>query len=306
MARIDEHIGSPDRHQRILAANLVTLVRRSCQVAPNFLNLGQDHDPAVRVEIANLLKVSNFDRIVFESILTVLSEDPSDDVRIAAALVYGDVAPHYYEPYLKLLVDRITMEAALSGFVSVAQYSGFAPLATAFCTATELFPKHCANILLAFAPLADPRDLEFVFRTSWLLRHCSTFVKHLFEFSQCFDSKRRVLSFFKLKRVRSDKERLQDAHQCALFVPDLGAELLGVALTFAQNESPDVQAAALPILTAICRNDPAVIEQIKRLARLEESDEMLPGLTEPPWIHDRLAEGLRYALEPLRSRTLAV
>jgi hypothetical protein len=258
---------SDDPSIRILSANVITLVRRNAQVASAFIALAEDHDPLVRWEIVNLLKVANFENSVFETILRILSEDASDDIRRGIAAIYGDVAPHDYEPYAKLLQDRVTMAAALQAFLPVAEYSGFAAVFAPFCVAIGVYPKSCARILVELARVPRPRDPEHLLRAGRLLKHCSTFVKRLFIFSEAFESKRSFLSFFKVEKMRTPRERVLYARQCVLFAPAVGSELLATALAFAHDEFEEVRASAAPIILAICRADPAVVEEARQVIR---------------------------------------
>jgi hypothetical protein len=259
---------SVDPSVRILSANVITLVRRNTQVAPAFIALAQDADQDVRLEVVNLLKVANFENSVFESILRIFSEDPSETIRRAIAVIYGDVAPHDYEPYSRLLQDRVTMEAALKSFRPIAEYSGFAAVFAPFCVAIAVYPKACARILIELARVPDPRNPELLLRAARLLKRCSTFVKRLFTFSEAFESKRPFLSFFKVEKMRTPHEKILSARQCVLFVPALGSELLGTAFAFAHDECEEVREASYPILMAICRADPSVGEEVKQVIRL--------------------------------------
>jgi hypothetical protein len=280
ISRIEEMCVSPDPFVRILSANVITLVRCSAQVAPAFTALAQDADCHVRLEVVNLLKVANFENSVFEAILRVLSDDSSDEIRQALAAIYGDVAPHDYEPYSRLLQDRVTMESALKGFLPIAEYSGFAVVFTPFCVAIGVYPKTCARILVELAQVPDPRNPELLLRAGRLLRHCPTFVNRLFTFSAAFESKRSFLSFFKVEKMKTYQERVFYAKQCLLFVPALGSKLLGTALAFAHDEFEEVRAAASPILVAICRADPSVVEEVRQVIR-PQTIHMSPSMALP-------------------------
>jgi hypothetical protein len=45
------------------------------------------------------------------------------------------------------------------------------------------------------------------------------------------------------------------------------SELIGSALAFTYDQSPEVQSALIPILIALCKCDPSAIEPIARLAK---------------------------------------
>jgi hypothetical protein len=252
---------------RVLAANTATLIRNHRLVGAHFQVLARDNDSWVRYQVVGLLRSCHFEGRLVEAVLTNAAVDPSEDVRRAAATVIGDVAPLLVDTFVDLLENPATMESALDSCVSVARYAGFESIAAGFRRASRDYPKKCARVLLELASAVDPGEHVLLFRAALLLRHCPTLIKKLHELSEVFETKRPFLRFFRAERMTSSAERLLYAKQCVLFVDSLGADLLGIALIFAHDESAAVRLQATEILIKLCRQDITVSEPIGSLVK---------------------------------------
>jgi hypothetical protein len=271
MVELIERFGSATTPQsRILAANLIPLVRKAGRVTIFWRQLADDPDQKVRLEIIKKLPDCHFNCGDIESILNHAGESEDDEIRRTVALVVGTTAPQMINLYLKLLRHRPTMESALESLKLVCENSGFEILFRPFRDAIEFYPEKCTRILLQLVPIADPKDHMWLYKAARRLRHCHEFIKLLHFFSRFFDVKRPFLKFFKVSRMNNWKERLLYAEQCVHFVDCFGDDLLVPAFAFAHDEAECVRAQAVEILVEIYRNNP-------------ECGQAMTSLLKSPW-----------------------
>ena len=100
---ISDFSASTDFRLRVMAVQVITLVRKHSRVSAVFKALSLDRIVNVRVSVVGALPNCNFDAPLIEYVLTNATRDFSFHVRNAAASVFGSVAPKLVGPYLELL-----------------------------------------------------------------------------------------------------------------------------------------------------------------------------------------------------------
>lgn len=205
---------------RILAAILISLVRRNSRILSQFQTLVSDPSPDVRVTIVKTLPNYTFREQLIESTLNSATEDESDLVRNAAASVFGFLTPHLIEPYLTLLLNPKTTVSALSCFQQMVCYSEFSVFYLSFVEVIKNFPKEAAKSLLQIAPIVDPCEHRYLYKCAKMLRNEPTFVESFYQFTRCFYNKKRFLVFFDHKKMNKSTIKLYEK-QWEYFMKDL-------------------------------------------------------------------------------------
>lgn len=252
---IDRNYASRDYRLRILAANLITLVRANSRVVLPFKVLSVDKVPQVRCAVLRSLVNSTFDSQLVESLMQNAVKDNSVIVRQVAAENFGIVAPHLLDEYLELLNNKSTTEYALRSFASVVNYHDFTSLFEDFNELIPMYPKLCASALIQMSTIVSDDEHRLLFRCAKLLRYEESFITNLHVFSSPFSNKEPFLEFFNADYFCDAGITFLYAEQCLLFVPDLGTKLFGVALIFADDSSTDVQDISVSIFTEMCKYD---------------------------------------------------
>ena len=264
---INRFSSSPDVSLRLLATNSIALVRSQSRVLEIFKTLASDCASIVRAGAVLALPDSTFDNETVNSIVMNACHDPSQEVRNAAASVIGSVAPDMTEPYESLLRDPETMMNALNSFSAMVEYSGLDPLFLAFTAAAHVYPEKCAMALIECSHIPGVADDGLLFRLAKRLRHVSTLISHLYDFSRHFQRRDEFLKMFRVDRMRKPGERLLYAEQAALFASEFGSKMTGIALDFARDEAVEVREASVKVLVALFLSDPTTAEAISGLAR---------------------------------------
>lgn len=205
---------------RILAAILISLVRRNSRILSQFQMLVSDPSPEVRVTIVKSLPNYTFKEHLIESTLNFATNDESNLVRNAAASVFGILTPHLIEPYLVLLLDPETTVSALSCFQQMVSYSEFSIFYRSFIEVIKNFPKESSKSLLQIAPIVDPCEHRYLYKCAKMLRNEPTFVESFYQFTRCFYNKKKFLVFFDPKKMNNDTIKLYEK-QWEFFMKDL-------------------------------------------------------------------------------------
>ena len=255
---------SPDFRLRILAVLVIMLVRSQSRVAMAFKSLALDRVPNVRSTAISALRNCNFDSFLVEYVLTNAARDFSFHVRNETASVIGFVAPKLVGPYLELLENSSTMERALDSLSLVVEENGLECLFNSLIRAIRAYPDKCAQLIVdcAVTGKIDASEHRLLFRLAKLLKHVPEFVVRLYQFSEVFEAKRRFLKFFTISRMRSMTEKVLYSQQAALFVKDLGSEMLPVAVGFARDDAACVRNESVKIFVALYDQDERMAERI--------------------------------------------
>lgn len=263
---VSEFIQSSDFRLRILAVNLVTLVRRITRVDDAFQTLSIDVNPAVRVAVINALPNCNFNGSLVDSILSRAVRDSCEQVRDSAASVIGSVAPHLCDIYIELLTAKSSMSRALDSFPAMVESSGFQKFVAAFSSAISEYPEKCSQQLIACAPAVDQCEHRALYKCGKSFRHIHHFISNLHAFSRSFENKRIFLRFFNVSRMSNWRERLLYAQQAVLFVKDLGADMFDIAVDFSKDDVASVRTESVRIFVELYQTNPTLAERISSLS----------------------------------------
>ena len=259
---ISDFSASTDFRLRVMAVQVITLVRKHSRVSAVFKALSLDRIVNVRVSVVGALPNCNFDAPLIEYVLTNATRDFSFHVRNAAASVFGSVAPKLVGPYLELLGNSSTMESALDSFCLVVEENGLEPLLNVFVCAIRAYPEKCARMIVECSKRIEMCEQRLLFRCAKMLRHLPEFIARLHQFSGAFETKRPFLKFFAIGRMRTWREKLLYAQQAVLFVEDLGCEMLEVAVEFADDSAACVREQSVKIFVALFNLDQTMADAI--------------------------------------------
>ena len=262
---------SADPNMRILAASIISLVRRYNRVIPQFMALSADPNADVRIAIVKALPNCNFDSPVIESIVKDAANDVSVEVRRAISEVIGYVAPYLQDTYIKLFEDVETQESALSSLGIMTNFSGFEFFYDTFVKSFENFPDTAATTLLQITSFIDPSEHRLLYKCAKKLRTNITFIKNFYQFTRAFENRDRFLKFFSDESYKDVNVRIQYCIQAQLFIDDFGIKLVPYALAFACDKSRTVRKQSVNVL----------IELIKKVP---ESKSLVLTLKTAPWM----------------------
>ncbi|OHS96848.1 hypothetical protein TRFO_09743 [Tritrichomonas foetus] len=262
---INKYSTASDHRLRILAVNIISLVRKNERVVSQFITFSKDKIPTVRAAVINCLQNCNFDSPVIELILTNAAKDHSSRVRNAAASVFGFLTPHLTDEYLQLLKNPSTTESALDSFQAMANFSGFSPFFDTFILIISAFPNKCAKVLIEYSPFVDASEHRLLYKCAKKLRSNFYFIENLYTFSRVFSNKERFLKFFNIEKMTNWRERALYAKICIDFVDDFKIDIIPIVFNFAYDTIEIVRNLSVDIMVKLVKIEPNSVYSIVHL-----------------------------------------